>query len=176
MSPVLPHTERTIPAISISFESDDDRLNDPKHRRKKTQPIRTTNNNRREFNNDDSEDEELIEFRRQGISPASTSSYLPINSTMMDDDNSLSRKQSKIGIGNDLVLIFCNLSKSFPSISVLSKAHSDKIRHVVRKFSISIVSLMLSIQSANIISIVLMFSNDDSIVNMMINSLNEIHV
>ncbi|CAF0769244.1 unnamed protein product [Adineta ricciae] len=96
MSPILPHTERTIPAISISFESDDDRLNDPKHRRKKTQPIRTANNNRRELNNDDSEDEELVEFRRQGISPASTSSYLPISSTMMDDDNSFSRKPSKI--------------------------------------------------------------------------------
>lgn len=176
MSSGLSHTERTIPAISISFESDDDRLNDPKHQRKKTQSIRTANNSRRELNNDDSEDEDLIEFRRQGISPVSTSSYLPTNSTIMDDDNSFSRKQSKIGIGNDLALIFSNLPKSFPSISVLNKVHSNNIRHAIRKFPISIVSLILSTQSANIISIVLMFSNDDSIVNIMINSLNGIYV
>ncbi|UJR22333.1 hypothetical protein I4U23_025395 [Adineta vaga] len=102
-SPSLQHTERTIPAISISLESDDDRLNDHKYQQKKNKQIRTANNSRRDLNNDDSDDDEFVEFKRihherQGMQPPSStsSSYLPINSTVIDDDNSFTRKPSKI--------------------------------------------------------------------------------
>ncbi len=105
-SPVLNHTERTIPAISISFESEDDRLHDNNKRQMKKNKIRTTNDSRiRDLNNEDTDqDDECLEFNRTQHerkiyrNDTGNSSNLPISSTIIDDDSSSSHKQSKIGI------------------------------------------------------------------------------
>lgn len=99
-SPVLQHTDRTIPAISISFESDDDRLSDRKHRSTHKR-IRTANSSRRDLHNDESEEDELPDFKRKPLAHREqsrlTTSYLPAHSGAHDDDGPLTRKQSKIG-------------------------------------------------------------------------------
>jgi len=105
MSPLL-----TIPAISISVESDDDHLQDNKYQKKKKK-ILTTNDNRRDFIGEDSDhDDESIELNRlpqrrkfYRNNQTNFSNYepqeinLPITSTTVDDENLLTRKQSKIG-------------------------------------------------------------------------------
>ncbi len=107
-SPVLSHTERTIPAISISFESEDDRLHNNNKRQMKKNKIRTSNDSRiRDLNNEDTDqDDECLEFNRTQHerkiyrNDTGNSSNLPISSTIIDDDSSSSHKQSKIGISN----------------------------------------------------------------------------
>ncbi|CAF1226596.1 unnamed protein product [Adineta steineri] len=111
-TPALNNIERIIPAISISLESDDDRLEDTKHHKKKKKKIRTTNSSRRDLNNDDTDEDAYAEFKNihserknyrnytenslhSGLKTTSTS-YLPINSGIIDDDTSYTRKQSKI--------------------------------------------------------------------------------
>jgi len=104
-SPVLNHAERTIPAISISFESEDDRLHDNNKRQMKKKKIRIPNDSRRDLNNEDTDqDDECIEFNRTQHerkiyrNDTGNSANLPISSTIIDDDSSSSHKQSKIGI------------------------------------------------------------------------------
>jgi hypothetical protein len=98
----------TIPAISISSESNQNYLQDNKRQKKKKELI-TTNDNRRDLINEDADrDDESIDlntihqkqesYRNNRINSSTNDINSPMTTMPVEDENLLSRKQSKIGI------------------------------------------------------------------------------
>ncbi|CAF0886920.1 unnamed protein product [Adineta steineri] len=114
-SPPLLHVDRQIPTINVSIESDDDHLQDNKRlKKKKKKTVITTDNQQRTIGDDSDQDDESRQFvrayhkRRLYEDHTATSSSTERqeasvinlrstnNTTSMDDENLLTRKQSKI--------------------------------------------------------------------------------
>jgi hypothetical protein len=107
---LLINTERQIPAISISVDSDDDHLSDNKRSKKKKKKSLISNHRQGEDSDQDDESNEFIRTHHKriiyGNDTNSSSnerqepptSNLHCSSLTVDDDTLLTRKQSKIGI------------------------------------------------------------------------------
>lgn len=113
-SPPLSHIDRQIPTISVSLESDDEHLSENKQA-KKTKKISTTNNDNGATGMPDETDldDESIQFVRgyhrqrldenEATQSSSferhdlSSTNIQLTSSPIDDESSLTRKQSKIG-------------------------------------------------------------------------------
>ena len=118
---LLTHTERTIPAISILVESDDEHLQDNKLQKKKKKIVTKHTNRQGPVGEDSDQDDECVEFQsvhrkrklyRNDRTNSSSNERqetsilnLPISLATIDDDTLLTRKQSKIGILNSAVLV-----------------------------------------------------------------------
>lgn len=125
MTPPLSHHERQIPTISISLESDDDLLQEHRSSKKTIRSATVSSSENRHIilgDETDQDDESThgIQGRLDGNETRSTSAIdrqetlSSVQSSNLDDEHFLTRKQSKIGrlFSNEFALRSLNQKKS----------------------------------------------------------------
>ncbi|CAF0893415.1 unnamed protein product [Rotaria sordida] len=140
MSPILIHTERTIPVINILNDNDNDHIQDNINEKKKKKSLINIDNQRILTGEDTDQDDECIEYNRVQHKRQLYKNY-PINSSnnerqdistsilfnhssTLDDDTLLSRKQSRIAhYRRKLRSKFNTVKKQFSDPNPSSSAH-----------------------------------------------------
>ena len=129
MTPPLSHHERQIPTISISLESDDDLLQEHRSSKKNTRSATVSSSENRhiilgdETDQDDESTHFIRVYRRGRLDGNETNSTSAIDrqetlssvqSSNLDDEHFLTRKQSKIGrsFSNEFALKLLTKEKS----------------------------------------------------------------